>query len=197
MSLVGGAVGVVADAAVVVSCGAGDVVLKFALVFFFIVIHDLGRCAHGVGAEVFGLDLHEVGSSEVGHAELAEDVVDDRRGHFDVVVAMDGAVWLEAGEDERLGELLERDSVLEAEGDGDGEAVHERPEGGAFAVHIDEDFAEGSVFEFTGSEVDLVSADAGLLGVASAASGHDSSLADVAVDEFGGDTLDFCMRRKS
>ena len=100
------------------------------------------------------------------------------------------------GEDERLGELLERDSVLEAEGDGDGEAVHERPEGGAFAVHIDEDFAEVPSSNSPRSEVDLVSADAGLLGVASSSAGHDSSLADVAVDEFCGDALDLGVGRE-
>ena len=167
--------------------------VQFGDFFFFVKVRIVLGLADGVVAEVFGLDLDQVISTEVGHRQLAEDVVDDRGGHLDVVVAVDHTVWLESREDERLDELLERNAVLQAQRDRDGEAVHQRPEGSALAVHIDEDLAKRSVFEFAGSEVDLVSAHSRLLGVASTSAGHDSSFADVAVDEFGGDALDLVV----
>lgn len=146
------------------------------VVFYFLVVvlGDLAGLAYRVAVEILRLDLHEVGAAEVGEGELAEDVVDDRGGHLDVVVALGRAVGLEAGEDEGFRELFEGDAVLEAEGDRDGEAVHQRPEGGAFAVHVDEDLTERAVLELTRSEVDLVAADASLLGVAFSSSGKGS-----------------------
>jgi hypothetical protein len=51
---------------------------------------------------------------------------------------------------------------LQADRDRDGEVVHQRAEGGAFLVHVDEDLAELAIVEFTGVEVNLVTAD-GLL----------------------------------
>src|SRR5262249_34263582 len=54
----------------------------------------------------------------------------------------------------------------QAERDRDREAVHQAAEGGAFLVHVQEDFAQCAVFVFTRADVDLVSPDGGLLGVA-------------------------------
>jgi hypothetical protein len=56
-------------------------------------------------------------------AELAEHVVDDRRGHLDPVVAHDHAVGLEPAEHELIDELLERHAVLQADRDRDRERV--------------------------------------------------------------------------
>lgn len=180
--------GVEADGGVVFGGLAGEgafVVVVFD--FLFVVFGDLVGFADGVAVEVFGLHLDEVGAAQVGQRELAEDVVDDRGRHLDVGVALDRAVRLEAGEDEGFRELLKRHAVLEAEGDRDGEAVHQRPEGGAFAVHVDEDLAEGAVLELAGSEVDLVAADSGLLGIALSTTREGAAAGDVAVDELGGD----------
>jgi hypothetical protein len=87
------------------------------------------------------------------------------------------AVRLEAGEAERVDELLERHAVLQAEADGDGEAVHQAAEGGALLVHADEDLAERAILVLAGVDVDLVAADRRLLGVAGAAVGHARRLA--------------------
>ena len=56
--------------------------------------------------------------------------------------------------------------------DRDGEVVHQRAEGGAFLVHVDEDLAELAVVVFAGVQIDLVAADGGLLDVALAAVGQ-------------------------
>ena len=74
------------------------------------------------------------------------------------------ALGLESREGEAVHELLERNAVLEAQRNGDGEAVHQRAEGGALLVHVDEDLAQRAVLVFAGAQVDLLPADARLLG---------------------------------
>src|SRR5690606_676546 len=88
---------------------------------------------------------------------------------LDVRVTLDDALRLEAAEGELLDVVLEGHAVLEAHRDADGEAVHQRAEGGAFLVHVDEDLAERAVLVLTGAEEDLVPADARLLREAGAA----------------------------
>ncbi len=85
-------------------------------------------------------------------------------------------VGLEAREDEGLHELLERHAVLQADRDRDGEVVHQRAEGGAFLVHVDEDLAEAAVLVLAGPQIDLVAADDRLLRVALAAVGQAAAL---------------------
>ncbi len=99
----------------------------------------------------------------------------------------DDAVRLEAREQEGVHVLLQRHAVLQAERDGDGEAVGHAAEGGAFLVHVEEDLAEGAVLVFAGAQVDLVVADAGLLRVAGPAVGQTAAVGDVAVDDLLGD----------
>ena len=70
---------------------------------------------------------------------------------------------LEAGEGIGLDKLLQRHAVLQADRDGDGEVVHQTAEGRTFLVHIDEDFTNRTAFVLSGPEVDLVTADDGLL----------------------------------
>ena len=121
--------------------------------------------------------MGEVVAAEIGDGELAEDVVEDRRRVLDRLVALHEAGRLEAGEGEGLDILLERHAVLQAERDGDGEVVHQRAEGGAFLVHVDEDLAEAAVVVLAGAQVDLVAADDGLLRVALAPVGQLLALA--------------------
>ena len=106
-----------------------------------------------------GVDVGEVVAVEIGDGQLAEHVVEDRGRVLDAVVAHDHAGGLEAGEGEGLHIFVERHAVLQAERDGDGEVVHHGAEGGAFLVHVDEDFAEAAVVIFAGAQVDLVAAD--------------------------------------
>ena len=101
-------------------------------------------------------------------------------------VALDDAVRLEAREQEGVHELVQRHAVLQAERDGDGEAVGHAAEGGPFLVHVEEDLAERAVLVLAGAQVDLVVADAGLLRVAGAAIGQPAASADVAVDDLLG-----------
>ena len=79
---------------------------------------------------------------------------------------MDVGRRLEARERELLDVALEGNAVLQTHRHADRERVHERAEGGALLVHVDEDLAEVAVLVFAGPEVDLVAADDGLLGVA-------------------------------
>ena len=58
---------------------------------------------------------------------------------------------------------------MQADRGRDGEIVHETAEGGAFLVHVDEDFTERTVLEFPRMQVDFVAPDRGLLDIAFAA----------------------------
>ena len=136
-----------------------------------------------VDADLVRVDMGEVVAAEIGDGQLAEDVVEDRGGVLDRVVALDEAGRLEAGEGEGVDIFLERHAVLQAERDGDGEVVHQAAEGGAFLVHVDEDLAEAAVVIFAGAQIDLVAADDRLLGVALAAVGQLLAGADGALDD--------------
>src|SRR5262245_51068516 len=122
-------------------------------------------------AVLVGIDVSQLVSLQIGDRELAEDIVEDRGRVLDLGVAADETGGLEAGEGEGLDELIERNAVLQADRDGDGEIVHERAEGGAFLVHVEKDLAEPSVVVLAGMKVDLMPADHGLLDVAGAAVG--------------------------
>jgi len=102
--------------------------------------------------------MGEVVAAEIGDRELAEHVVEQRGRVLDGVVALHEAGGLEAGEGEGLHELFERHAELQAQRNRDREVVHQRAEGGALLVHVDEDFAEPAVLVFAGAQVDLVAA---------------------------------------
>ena len=104
-------------------------------------------------------------AAEIGDGEFAEHVVEDRRGVLDRVVAGHDASRFELGEGEGLHIFFQRHAILQAERNGDGEVVHHRTEGRTFLVHVDEDFADAAVTEFTGAQIDLVTANGRLLGV--------------------------------
>ena len=94
----------------------------------------------GCGGAAGHVEEGELVSGEEAELEPAEDVVHDALGVADLFVA-GPAGGLEAGVGEFLAEDAERDAVLEGEGDGGGEGVHEAGDGGAFLGHADEDFA--------------------------------------------------------
>ncbi len=111
---------------------------------------------------------------------------------IDVVILMcglpcDHAVRLETREQEGIDELFQRHAVLQAQRDGDGEAVGHAAEGGPFLVHVEEDLAQGAVLVFAGAQINLVIADAGLLRVAGPAVGQTAAVGDVAMDDLLGD----------
>ncbi len=81
----------------------------------------------------------------------------------------DRSVGLEAREGEGLDELLERNAVLQTERNGDGKVVHQRAEGRALFVHVDEYLADLATVVFARPEVDFVPADDRLLRVPAAA----------------------------
>ncbi len=108
---------------------------------------------------------------------------------LDRVIALHHAGRLELGEGEGLHIFLERHAVLQAKRDRDGEVVHHRTEGGTFLVHVDEDLAEAAVAEFAGTQIDLVTADDGLLGIALAAVRQLFALANDTLDDALDDLL--------
>ncbi len=146
------------------------------IVVFAVAVTRHGRLlvavAKGVGPQVGRLNVGQIVPAKVGNRQLAEDVVEGRCCHLDHVVALDHPVRLEAGEGEAVDVFFQRYAVLEAQRHGDGEVVHHRPERRAFLVHVDEDLAQRAVFEFTGAQVELVSPNDRLLGVALTAVGQ-------------------------
>src|SRR5215472_17462135 len=101
-------------------------------------------------------------SGEEAKLQPAEDVIHDRLGVADVGIAAPAA-GLEAGMRELLAEQFERHAMLQTDGDGAGEAVHEATDGGAFLGHGDEDLARHTVFVEAHGEIALVSSDAELV----------------------------------
>ena len=105
----------------------------------------------------------ELGALEEAELDPAEEVIHDGLGVADLLVA-GPAGGFEAGVGELFAEELERDSVLEGEGDGGGEGIHEAGDGGAFFGHADEDFAGALVGVEADGEVALVAGDGELVG---------------------------------
>ena len=113
--------------------------------------------------------MGQIVAAQIGNRHLAEDVVQHRGRHLDGVVALDQARGLEPGEGEGLDIFVQRYAILQADRDCDGEVVHQRAEGRAFLVHVDEDFADRTVLVLAGAQIDLVPADRRLLSIALAA----------------------------
>ncbi len=65
-----------------------------------------------------------------------------------MVIELDRSVRLKSSEHERIDKLFQWDAMLQAQGNGDGEAVHQTSEGGAFLVHIEENFSQRAVLVF-------------------------------------------------
>ena len=137
--------------------------------------------------------MGEVVTTKIGDRQFAEHVIKDRGRHLDRIVARHHARRLKAGEGEGFDIFLKRHAILKADGNGNREVVHQRAEGGTFLVHVDEDFTEFAVFIFTGTQVNLVTANGGLLGVAFAAARKGTTVAtDDAFDDFFDNLLRCC-----
>ena len=122
-----------------------------------------------VAARFERIDLRQIRAAEIGHGEFAEDVVEDRGGVADGVVAAHFAGRLKAREQERVDIFFERHAILQADRNRNREIVHQRAEGGAFLVQVNEDFAEFAIVIFAGVQIDFVTADLRFLNVAFAA----------------------------
>jgi hypothetical protein len=90
--------------------------------------------------------------------QAAGEVVADGRGDGDVGV-VGAAEWFEPHVLELGDEGFQRDAVLEAEGNGDGEHVHQARGGGTFLAELGEDLAQGAVGRGVGSGEELGVAD--------------------------------------
>ena len=55
--------------------------------------------------------------------------------------------------------------MLQSQRNRDGKAVHQTAVCRAFFMHIDKNFAQSTVFVFTGSEINLVPSNGGFLGI--------------------------------
>ena len=55
--------------------------------------------------------------------------------------------------------------MLQSQRNRDGEAVHQTAVCRAFFMHVDKNLAQSTVFVFTGSKINLVPANGGLLGI--------------------------------
>ena len=103
---------------------------------------------------------------EVVRRQMAECIVEQRRGVRHRGIAFHRAGGAEAGEGERLDKGLQRHAVLQSQADGDREIVHQAAERRAFLVQGDEHLAQRAVIVFAGAQVQPVAADRGLLRVA-------------------------------
>jgi hypothetical protein len=114
----------------------------------------------------------KVVAAEIGNGELAKDVVEDRGRVFDLFVSLDRAgssnrMAVNASTNPSSGTPCCRPS-----GTAIAKLFIQRPEGRALLVHVDENLAEATIGIISCSEVDLLTADARLLGVAVAPVGE-------------------------
>ena len=143
--------------------------------------------------------MGEIVTSQIGHSQLTKNVVQDRRCHLDGIVAGDHTGWLKARESEGLHVFVQRHAVLQANGNGNREVVHQRAERGTFLVHVDEDFRQTSVLVFAGVQIDFVAADGGFLDIALSPVRRADALRDIPLDDalgddFGADRVRFVCR---
>ena len=110
--------------------------------------------------------MGQIGAVEIADRQFAEDIVEDRGGILDRVIALHHARRFEPGEGEGFDKLFQRHAVLQAHGNGDCKVVHHGAEARTFLVHVDEDLAQPPVAIFAGAQIHLVAADDGLLGIA-------------------------------
>src|SRR5437867_7479984 len=120
----------------------------------------------GIHSQIIIHHLLQIVTTQVGDGQLAEDVINDRGGHLDVIIEFDRPVRLEPREQERFHELFQRHTMLEPQRDRDREAVHQAAEGRALLVHVQEDLPQRPVGILTRPEVELVTADNSFLRVA-------------------------------
>ncbi len=120
----------------------------------------------GGGYEILRLDLPELVSVQVGDGQIPEDIVQDAGRHLDVVVPLNHAVGLEAGEGKGVDVFFQGYPVLKAEGYGDGEGIQDASKGRPFLVHVQEDLSEAPIVVFAGSEEYRMAGDLRLLGIA-------------------------------
>ena len=125
-----------------------------------------------IKGSAFGFDVGQIGAIQIGHSQLAEDVIKDRGCILDAVIPLNHACGFELGEGEGVYEFLQRHPVLQADRHCDGEVVHHGPEACTFFVHVDEYLAQLAVFIFARAQIDFVPADNRFLGVALAAFRH-------------------------
>lgn len=141
----------------------------------------------GIRSQVFRQDMGEVRAAEIGDGQFTEDVVNDGSGHLDVWIALDHAVGFKSSEEEGIEVFFQRNAVLQAQRDGDGEAVGHAAEGSAFFMHINEDLTESPILVLASADVNFVVANAGFLRVSAAAVRESASPGDVPMDDFLGD----------
>src|SRR5579863_1610640 len=103
------------------------------------------------------LEEHLLLAGGEAQIEPAEDVVHDRLGEADVGIAAPAA-GLEAGVGKLLAQQFQRHAVLQSNGDGAGEAVHEAADRRSLFGHSDEDFAHAVVGIKSDGDVALMSA---------------------------------------
>ena len=168
------------------------------------ILHGRRRCtvrrlafgntlADGIESGLAWIDVGQVVAAHIADRQFAEHVVEDRGRILDRVVALHRTSGFEAREREGVDILFQRHAVLQAERHCDGKVVDEGAQCRAFLVHVDEDFTETPVVVFASAQVDLVTADDGLLGVTLAAIRHLLALAhyhdtfDQPLDDFLGD----------
>ena len=97
--------------------------------------------------------------AEIGNTKLAEDVIEDGISKLNAVITLDRAIGFEARKGIGLDKFFERDAILQANGNGDGEIIHQATEGCAFFVHVDKDFTEATIFKLACMEIDFMTTD--------------------------------------
>src|SRR5256885_4251372 len=95
--------------------------------------------------------------------EPARNVIEHRGNETDIGVGRDSARF-EARVEKLVDENFKRHAILQADGDGKRETVHDAGKGGAFLGHFDEDFAGAIVFVEPNGDVSFVSANAEFVG---------------------------------
>src|SRR5690349_3043632 len=110
--------------------------------------------------------MHQVSSSEILITQHTEDEIYNGCGRLDIRVLYETR-WIEFGEGEFINKLFQRHTILQADRNRNGKAVHHATHSSSFFGHIDEDLAQCSISIFSCTEEDGLSIDLGFLSKAS------------------------------
>ena len=86
--------------------------------------------------------MRKIGTVKIRHRKLSENIIKDRGGVLDTVVALNQTRRFELGKGEGIDKLFQRHTVLQPYGHSDGEIIHHRPKACALFVHINENLSQ-------------------------------------------------------
>ena len=86
--------------------------------------------------------MRQVGAVKIRHRKFPENIIKDRCGILDAIVALNQTCWFKLGKGKGVDKLFQRHPILQPHGHCYGKIVHHCSKASAFFVHVDENFTQ-------------------------------------------------------